>query len=134
MRLTDADILKDHISELLLVYSGKELANAILNAIDNALTVETDIEVATKDAYDHGYTDGWKDRFGEPEIKDDIIRCQNCKYRVKEWREDKRMKEKGYWQYGCSHFGDMAGYWFFGGSDNEFCSDAKSVDSRGDKE
>ena len=31
--------IKDHIGELLLVYSGEELANAILNAIDNALTV-----------------------------------------------------------------------------------------------
>lgn len=32
--------IKDHIGELLLVYSGAELANAILNAIDNAPTVE----------------------------------------------------------------------------------------------
>ena len=31
--------IKDHIGELLLVYSGEELANAILNAIDNAPTV-----------------------------------------------------------------------------------------------
>ena len=35
MRLVDADDLKEHISELLLVYSGKE----ILDAIDNAPTV-----------------------------------------------------------------------------------------------
>ena len=32
--------IKDHIGELLLVYSGEELANAILNAIDNAPTIE----------------------------------------------------------------------------------------------
>ena len=32
--------IKDHIGELLLVYSGEELANAILNAIDNAPTVD----------------------------------------------------------------------------------------------
>lgn len=32
--------IKDHIGELLLVYSGADLANAILNAIDNAPTVE----------------------------------------------------------------------------------------------
>lgn len=32
--------IKDHIGELLLVYSGAELANAILNAIDNAPSVE----------------------------------------------------------------------------------------------
>lgn len=54
-----------------------------------------------------------------------IIKCQGCKYQIKEWREDKRMKEKGYWVYGCEHFGDMMGYWGFGGNDNEFCSDAE---------
>lgn len=31
--------IKEHISELLLVYNGEELANAILNAIDNAEAV-----------------------------------------------------------------------------------------------
>jgi hypothetical protein len=35
--------------------------------IDNAPTIETDIEVVAKDAYEHGYTDGWKERFGEPD-------------------------------------------------------------------
>lgn len=35
--------------------------------IDNAPTIETDIEVVAKDAYDQGYTDGWKERFGEPD-------------------------------------------------------------------
>ena len=40
MRLGDLDDLKVHISELMLVYSGTELDNAILNAIDNAPTVE----------------------------------------------------------------------------------------------
>ena len=54
-----------------------------------------------------------------------VIKCQDCKYRVKEWREDKRMKEKGYWAYGCEHMGDIMGYWGFGGYDNEFCSDAE---------
>lgn len=43
MRLGDLDDLKVHISELMLVYSGTELDNAILNAIDNAPTVEKDI-------------------------------------------------------------------------------------------
>lgn len=32
--------LKDHISELMLVYGGTEINMAILNAIDNALTVK----------------------------------------------------------------------------------------------
>lgn len=40
MRLIDADELKVHISELILVYSSTELDNAILNAINNAPTVE----------------------------------------------------------------------------------------------
>lgn len=57
---------------------------------------------------------------GEP-----VIKCQDCKYRVKEWREDRRMKENGYWAYGCEHFGEIMGYWGFGGYDNEFCSDAE---------
>jgi hypothetical protein len=39
MRLGDLDDLKEHISQLILVYSGTELDNAILNAIDNAPTV-----------------------------------------------------------------------------------------------
>lgn len=38
--------IKDHIGELLLVYSGEELANAILNAIDNAEAVEYTFEEA----------------------------------------------------------------------------------------
>ena len=63
---------------------------------------------------------------GEP-----VIKCKDCKYRVKEWREDNRMKEKGYWVYGCKHFGEIMGYWGFGGNDNEFCSDAEQ---KGDAE
>ena len=27
--------------------------------------------------------------------------------------------------YGCKHFGEIMGYWGFGGNDNEFCSDAE---------
>ena len=57
---------------------------------------------------------------GEP-----VIKCKDCKYQVKEWRKDKRNKEKGYWVYGCEHFGKIMGYWGFGGYDNEFCSDAE---------
>ena len=34
--------IKDHTSELLLVYSGEELANAILDAIDNAEAVASE--------------------------------------------------------------------------------------------
>ena len=57
-----------------------------------------------------------------------IIKCKDCKYQVKEWQEDKRMKDKGYWVCGCEHFGELMGYWGFGGNDNEFCSDAEQKD------
>lgn len=50
--LISREDIKDHISELMLVYSGEELANAILNAIDNAEAVE-------------------------PKLKDDIIEAFN---------------------------------------------------------
>lgn len=54
-----------------------------------------------------------------------IIYCKDCKHQVKEWREDKRMKDKGYWVYGCEMFGDLMGYWGWGGYDDEFCSSAE---------
>lgn len=38
-------------------------------SLDEVPTVETDIEVVAKDAYKQGYTDGWKERFGEPNEK-----------------------------------------------------------------
>ena len=51
--------IKDHISELMLVYSGTELDNAILNAIDNAESVS--------DRYDEGFRDGYAQRFNDIE-------------------------------------------------------------------
>ena len=45
----------------------KSFIAEVIMTIDNAPTVETDIEVVAKDAYEHGYTDGWKERFGEPD-------------------------------------------------------------------
>ncbi len=86
--------------------------------------------VSLQDIYQEGHFDGYLEGYtkaineerkqGKP-----VIKCQDCKYRVKEWREDKRMKDKGYWVYGCEHFGEIMGYWGFGGNDNEFCSDAE---------
>lgn len=55
----------------------------------------------------------------------DIIKCQDCKHQIKEWREDKRMKEKGYFVYGCEVFGEIIGYWGWGGHNDEFCSEAE---------
>lgn len=47
------------------------LVDEVMKTIDNAPPVEPDVETNTevlvKDAYDHGYTDGWKERFGEPD-------------------------------------------------------------------
>lgn len=59
-----------------------------------------------------------------------VIKCKDCKHQIKEWREDRRMKEKGYWSYGCEYFGDLMGYWGFGGNDNEFCSEAEQRDEQ----
>ena len=52
----------------------------------------------------------------------DIVHCRDCIYRIKEWRGDKRMKETGYWVYGCEHFAELMGYWGWGGNDNDYCS------------
>ena len=52
----------------------------------------------------------------------ELISCEDCIYRLKEWRGDKRLKDKGYWVYGCEHFAELMGYWGWGGNDNEYCS------------
>lgn len=65
MRSGDLDALKEVINDLFR--AGEYDCNSVLKAIDNAPEIETDIEVIAKDAYEHGYTDGWKERFGEPD-------------------------------------------------------------------
>ena len=85
MRLIDANALKEALntwdkfgytakSELIRLTPDNEKLyrpyvsfEDVINCIDSAPTVETDIEVVAKDAYEHGYTDGWKERFGEPD-------------------------------------------------------------------
>ena len=62
---------------------------------------------------------------GLPTAQPEIIRCKDCKYQEKEWREDKRFKDNGYWVYGCKVLGDVCGYWAWFGQDDEFCSDAE---------
>lgn len=59
------------------------------------------------------------------EVIGELIRCKDCKHQVKEWRDDKRLKDKGYWVYGCKVMSDLCGYWAWFGQDNEFCSDAE---------
>ena len=60
-----------------------------------------------------------------PSAQPEIIRCKDCKHQVKEWREDKRFKDNGYWVYGCEVISDACGYWALFGQDNEFCSEAE---------
>ena len=54
-----------------------------------------------------------------------VIKCKDCKYQKKYWHEDNRMKERGYWIYGCELIDDS----FIGtpvwGEDNQFCSSAE---------
>ena len=92
MRTIDADALIEVLETMAKdewnqqVGSSKGLEDAI-DIIENAPTVETDIEAVAKDAYDHGYTDGWKERFGEPDERPKgkwgkwvilEIQCPNC--------------------------------------------------------
>lgn len=60
-----------------------------------------------------------------PSVQPEIIRCKDCKHQVKEWREDKRFKDDGYWVYGCEVIGDVCGYWALFGHNDEFCSEAE---------
>lgn len=55
----------------------------------------------------------------------EIICCKDCKYRIEEFRQDRRMKNGGYTVKACKHFADLAGYWCWGGQDNQFCSEAE---------
>lgn len=47
----------------------------------------------------------------------EVVRCRDCKYQSKVWVSDKRMKENGYFIYGCKYqeFGEL-------GEDDDFCS------------
>ena len=80
MRLGDLDDLKVHISELMLVYSGTELDNAILKAIDNAPTViwcnETSDGLPLMDLRPRpqGEWIRYRDNPHQPEH----IKCSNC--------------------------------------------------------
>lgn len=62
--------------------------------INNAPSVETDIEVVAKGAYKQGYTDGWKERYGEPDKrpkgewilnKDENPECPFCHHSFTYW-------------------------------------------------
>lgn len=112
MRLIDAEALKEYIYENfdgIQCYdgSGADIIGEVNEIIDDTPTIAS---------------------CAEPQV----IHCKDCKYQVKVWREDKRMKEKGYWAYGCEHMGDIMGFWGFGGYDDEFCSDAEQRGNEND--
>lgn len=54
-----------------------------------------------------------------------VIKCNDCKHQKKYWHEDRRMKDKGYWVYGCNLIDDS----FVGtpvwGLPNQYCSSAE---------
>ena len=60
-----------------------------------------------------------------PSVQPEIIRCKDCKHQVKEWREDERFKDNGYWVHGCEIISDVCGYWALFGHNDEFCSEAE---------
>lgn len=51
----------------------------------------------------------------------EVIRCKDCKYRHKEWYQDKRNKDGGYWLVCCEN--DAIAERIYGlAQDNDFCS------------
>lgn len=115
MRLIDADELIQHTYSA--VIDGVETDIIDVSNVDNAPTVEPTIKPICEVKFDHGQLKEIIDKA--------IIRCQDCKHQKKYWHEDKRMKEKGYWIYGCNLIDDS----FIGtpvwGEDNQFCSSGK---------
>lgn len=59
------------------------------------------------------------------EVIGELIRCKDCKHQIKEWRTDKRLKDKGYMVCGCEVVGDACGYWALLGQDDDYCSRAE---------
>lgn len=54
-----------------------------------------------------------------------VIRCMYCKYQLKSWHTDLRMKNKGYWLYGCERNPDPFASHTVEGYDDEYCSYGK---------
>lgn len=81
-------------------------------------------QVAWEQGYEAGLAQGKHDR-PQGGVKEEVVRCKDCIYQEKRFCPDKRMKEGGYWGVGCSHFGEIIGYWGWGGDDDQFCSDGK---------
>ena len=96
MRLGDLDALKEQIRGLGLSYDNN--LEFVLDAIDNAPTVKSTFKPIAEVKFN-------KEQLQEI-VDKAIIRCQVCKHQKKYWHEDRRMKEKGYWIYGCDLIDD----------------------------
>lgn len=58
-------------------------------------------------------------------VRNKVIHCKDCKHQKKYWHEDRRMKDKGYWIYGCDLIDDpFIGVPVYGVPD-QFCSSAE---------
>ena len=121
------DLRKFFPAEVLEGIEPKTLFAQIMHDIDNAPTVDIPTELCKGCRF-------LKDcETCEEKLRPQgrIIYCKECKYQIKEFRSDKREKGGGHYVYACKRFGEMFGYWGWGGEDNEFCSDALK---RGDTE
>lgn len=64
--------------------------------------------------------------------EDVVIHCKDCKHQKKYWHEDRRMKDKGYWIYGCDLIDDpFIGVPVYGVPD-QFCSSAEPKEAKDD--
>ena len=52
----------------------------------------------------------------------EIVYCKDCKFQVKVWHKDKRMKEGGLWLLRCGKNEDPFVCHVVDGQDDEFCS------------
>ena len=58
----------------------------------------------------------------------EVVRCKDCKYRSKEWYEDKRHKDGGYWLVCCEN--DAIAERVYGlAQDNDYCSFGERADT-----
>ena len=53
---------------------------------------------------------------------EEVVRCKDCKYQIKEWHPDNRMISKGYYTYGCDRNFHRYSSNAVNGMDNDFCS------------
>lgn len=51
----------------------------------------------------------------------EVVRCKDCKFQIKAWHKDGRMKEGGYWIYQCDRNDDPFVCHAVCGYDDEFC-------------